>query len=80
VEYDSFLDHVADRVAEIYKQGLNQEFGVGYTAGLNYGAAFAMEYCTKNIKEMVNLEALNQGFDRTTTLQALNSAPTDKGN
>jgi len=39
-----------------------------------------MEYCTKNIKEMVQQEVVNQGFDRTTALQALNLTPVDKGN
>ena len=79
-EYDSLHDQIANRVSEIDRQGFTQGFAVGYPAGQQYGAAFAMEYCTKNIKGMVQQEALNQGFDRTTALQTLNQSPTDKGN
>lgn len=79
-EYDSFLNNIAKRLSEIFKQGFNQGFEVGYRAGLQYGASFAMEYCTKNIKGMVNMEVLNQGFDRNTVLQALNLSSMDKGN
>jgi len=42
--------------------------------------SFAMEYCTKNIKAMVNMEVVNQGFDRATIPQALKSSSTEKGN
>src|SRR5215475_5631172 len=77
-EYDSLHDQIANRVSEIFRQGFTQGFAVGYPAGQQYGAAFAMEYCTKNIKGMVQQEAINQGFDRTTALQALNQSPMDK--
>ena len=52
---------------------------MGYPAGVDYGASSALEYCTKNIKGMVNMEVLNQGFDRNTVLQSRNP-PADMGN
>jgi len=67
-EYDSLLNQISNRLADQFK------------AGLHLGASFAFDYCTKSIKAMINMEVVNQGFDRTTVLQALNSTSMDKGN
>jgi len=79
-EYDCLHNRIANHISEIFREGFTQGFAVGYPAGSQSGAAAAMEYCTKNIKGMVNREVLNQGFDRTTLLQSLNLTPVDKGN
>jgi hypothetical protein len=67
-EYDSLLNQIANRLADQFK------------VGLHLGASFAFDYCTKNIKAMVNMEVVNQGFDRNTVLRALNFSSTEKGN